>query len=90
MAIVAAEKVFKLVPDGTHDHGKFIQPAELAAWARTTDLLPLSATGLHMNPLTQQYYLSDNNLDVNYLFVINDRARKTMIKAVLLIWTEHC
>lgn len=75
MAIIAAEKVFKLVPDGTHDHGKFIQPSELAAWARATDLLPISATGLHMNPLTRQYYLSDTNLDVNYLICYQRQER---------------
>ncbi len=29
MAIVAAEKVLKLVPDGTHDHESFIRPSTL-------------------------------------------------------------
>lgn len=67
MAILAAEKVFKLVPDGTHDHEKFIKPSELLSWIRQTDLQPQHATGLHFNPFKGDYYLSDSNIDVNYL-----------------------
>ncbi|MCC2615602.1 bifunctional 2-polyprenyl-6-hydroxyphenol methylase/3-demethylubiquinol 3-O-methyltransferase UbiG [Aestuariibacter halophilus] len=67
MAIVGAEYVLGWVPKGTHQHDKFIKPAELMRWMDDTDLVSRHATGLHYNPLTQGYFLSDKNLDVNYL-----------------------
>ncbi|WJG11157.1 bifunctional 2-polyprenyl-6-hydroxyphenol methylase/3-demethylubiquinol 3-O-methyltransferase UbiG [Aliiglaciecola sp. LCG003] len=67
MAIVGAEHVLKLVPKGTHQHEKFIKPAELISWIDKSELIAKNMTGLHINPLTQQYYLSDQNVDVNYL-----------------------
>ena len=33
LAIVAAEKVMKMVPEGTHEHDKFIRPSTLINWA---------------------------------------------------------
>lgn len=67
MAIVGAEYVLKLVPKGTHDHQRFIKPSELIAMADQSDLHTRHATGLHMNPFTQNFYLSDDNVDVNYI-----------------------
>lgn len=67
MAIIGAEKVMKLVPDGTHDHQKFIKPSELLKFADNAGLKARDITGLHMNPLSQSFYLSDTNVDVNYL-----------------------
>ena len=67
MAIVAAEKVLGLVPKGTHDHAKFIKPSELLRFADNAGLKARVMTGLHMNPITQEFYLSDTNVDVNYL-----------------------
>ncbi|MFA3792261.1 bifunctional 2-polyprenyl-6-hydroxyphenol methylase/3-demethylubiquinol 3-O-methyltransferase UbiG [Aliiglaciecola sp. SL4] len=67
MAIVGAEKILNLVPKGTHEYEKFIQPAELLSWVDNTDLIPQHMTGLHLNPLSKQYYLSDQNVDVNYI-----------------------
>lgn len=67
MGIVGAEYILKLVPKGTHDHKKFIKPSELMAMTDEAGLLPKDMTGLHMNPITQGFYLSANNVDVNYL-----------------------
>lgn len=66
MAIVAAEKVLKLVPDGTHDHNSFIKPSTLIGWAEEHDLKCIDATGIHYNPLTENHKLAPG-LDVNYL-----------------------
>lgn len=66
MAIVAAEYVLNMVPKGTHQHGKFIKPSELISMIEKTHLHVNAMTGLHFNPLTQDYYLSDSNVDVNY------------------------
>ncbi|GGD53088.1 bifunctional 2-polyprenyl-6-hydroxyphenol methylase/3-demethylubiquinol 3-O-methyltransferase UbiG [Lacimicrobium alkaliphilum] len=67
MAIVGAEYLLNLVPKGTHQHSKFIRPSELMSWLDNTDLLCRHIEGLHLNPLTGDYYLSDKNVDVNYL-----------------------
>ena len=66
MAIVAAEKVLKLVPNGTHDHDKFIKPSQLIAWAETCNLKCTDATGIHYNPITENHKLAPG-LDVNYM-----------------------
>ncbi|RTZ21270.1 bifunctional 2-polyprenyl-6-hydroxyphenol methylase/3-demethylubiquinol 3-O-methyltransferase UbiG [Vibrio penaeicida] len=65
-AIVGAEHLLKLVPKGTHDHEKFIRPAELLKMIDKTDLFEQSITGLHYNPLTDTYSLG-SNVDVNYI-----------------------
>ncbi|MFQ3198258.1 MAG: 2-polyprenyl-6-hydroxyphenyl methylase/3-demethylubiquinone-9 3-methyltransferase [Paraglaciecola sp.] len=67
MAIVGAEHILRLVPKGTHDHQKFIKPSELLNWVDQTQLMAKNITGLHLNPITQQFYLSEQNVDVNYI-----------------------
>lgn len=67
MAIVGAEYVLNLVPKGTHDHGRFIKPSELMRMTDAVGLRAREITGLHMDPLSRSYYLSDRNVDVNYL-----------------------
>lgn len=67
MAILGAEYVLNLVPKGTHDHKKFIKPAEMTRWIENTSLVAKEITGLHLNPLSGEYYLSNKNVDVNYI-----------------------
>ncbi|MCU7554073.1 bifunctional 2-polyprenyl-6-hydroxyphenol methylase/3-demethylubiquinol 3-O-methyltransferase UbiG [Alteromonas sp. ASW11-19] len=67
MGIVGAEYVLGLVPKGTHEHGRFIKPSELMRMTDNAALFSRHITGLHMDPLTQAFYLSDKNVDVNYL-----------------------
>ena len=67
MGILGAEYLLKLVPKGTHDHGRFIKPSELIAMTDEANLFPRAMTGLHMDPLSQGFYLSNKNVDVNYL-----------------------
>ncbi|MCD8514126.1 MAG: bifunctional 2-polyprenyl-6-hydroxyphenol methylase/3-demethylubiquinol 3-O-methyltransferase UbiG [Nitrincola sp.] len=66
-AILGAEKLLKLVPDGTHDFNKFVRPAELAGWVRQSGLSLKEMTGLTYNPITRQYRLNPNDVDVNYM-----------------------
>ncbi|MEJ3622719.1 bifunctional 2-polyprenyl-6-hydroxyphenol methylase/3-demethylubiquinol 3-O-methyltransferase UbiG [Vibrio vulnificus] len=65
-AIVGAEKLLKIVPEGTHDHDKFIRPSELIKMIDQTDLCEQGITGLHYNPLSDTYQLG-RNVDVNYI-----------------------
>ncbi len=66
MAIVGAEYVLKLLPRGTHEFAKFIQPAELVRWARLAGLNHVEFKGMGYNPLTRRYSLHQDT-SVNYL-----------------------
>lgn len=66
MAILAAEKLLKLVPEGTHHHDQFIKPSQLIGWAEDAGLKCIDATGIHYNPITENHKLGDG-LDVNYI-----------------------
>ncbi|GLS26990.1 bifunctional 2-polyprenyl-6-hydroxyphenol methylase/3-demethylubiquinol 3-O-methyltransferase UbiG [Marinibactrum halimedae] len=65
--ILAAEYVLKMVPKGTHEYRRFIKPSELARWVREDDLLVEELMGMTYNPLTRQFKLTPNDVDVNYL-----------------------
>lgn len=65
-AIVGAEKIMKIVPEGTHHHEKFIRPSELMSMIDQASLLSKGITGLSYNPLTDIYKLG-RNVDVNYI-----------------------
>lgn len=67
MGIVGAEYLLNMVPKGTHQYDRFIKPSELIRMMDNSGMLIRHATGLHMNPLTQSFYTSDKNLDVNYM-----------------------
>ena len=65
LAILAAERFLNIVPKGTHEYNKLIKPSELASWARGENLSLRDITGLHYNPISDNYYLGEN-YDVNY------------------------
>ena len=65
-AIVGAEYLLNMLPRGTHEYAKFIRPNELSSFVRGAGLVQSAVRGLEYNPLTQDYWLSDN-LSVNYM-----------------------
>ena len=65
-AVLGAEYLLNLLPRGTHDYAKFIQPAELAGFARAAGLEVADLIGMTYNPLTKTYAL-ENDTGVNYL-----------------------
>jgi 2-polyprenyl-6-hydroxyphenyl methylase/3-demethylubiquinone-9 3-methyltransferase len=65
-AIIGAEYVLGLLPRGTHEYAKFIQPAELDDWGRAAGLDLLDLTGMQYAPLTETFSLG-GSVDVNYL-----------------------
>ena len=67
LAIVGAEYGLGLLPRGTHEYEKFIRPSELARAARRSRLEVADLTGLTYNPITRQYRLDADDLDVNYM-----------------------
>ena len=66
LMILGAEQLLRLVPKGTHDHAKFIQPAELSRYAEQGGLLLQHMSGVRYNPLLGQFSLS-RDVDVNYM-----------------------
>lgn len=67
LAIVGAEYLLKMLPQGTHEYAKFIRPSELASACRQAGLDVLHTRGMQYNPVTGRYWLSGDT-DVNYLF----------------------
>jgi len=66
MAIVGAEHILGLLPRGTHEYRKFIQPAELSSWLRAAGMIVEDIRGLHYNPVSRSVRLG-GNVDVNFL-----------------------
>lgn len=73
LAIVAAEYIFRLLPQGTHDYKKLIKPAEIAAWARKHQCDLIKITGMSYNPLQQTFYLT-HNTSMLYTMHLKKRA----------------
>jgi 2-polyprenyl-6-hydroxyphenyl methylase/3-demethylubiquinone-9 3-methyltransferase len=65
-AIVGAEYLLKMLPQGTHDYARFIRPSELGQWLRAAGLELRELVGLTYNPLTRHYSLG-RDVAVNYL-----------------------
>lgn len=68
LAIVAAERVLKLVPQGTHEFDKFIRPSTLMSFIEQAGLEVVDTTGLHYNPLTESFKTGPG-VDVNYIVI---------------------
>ena len=72
-AILGAEYLMRLLPRGTHDYAKFLQPAEVSAMGRACGLDTTDIAGLHYQPLTQQFRITPSP-DVNYLMALRRAA----------------
>ena len=65
-AIVGAEYVLRLIPRGTHEYDRLIQPAELARWGRAVGLDLAELVGIEYNPVSHTATLT-RDPSVNYL-----------------------
>ncbi|HEY4212107.1 MAG TPA: bifunctional 2-polyprenyl-6-hydroxyphenol methylase/3-demethylubiquinol 3-O-methyltransferase UbiG [Steroidobacteraceae bacterium] len=65
-AIVGAEYLLRLIPRGTHEYERLIQPAELARWGRTVGLELAELAGIDYNPVSHTATLT-RDPSVNYL-----------------------
>lgn len=74
VAILGAEYIMKWLPKGTHEYKKFIQPSELATWARGAGLILEDLCGITYNVFTKSYALNPEDVDVNYIM----RVRKPL------------
>jgi 2-polyprenyl-6-hydroxyphenyl methylase/3-demethylubiquinone-9 3-methyltransferase len=73
LAVVAAEYVLGLLPRGTHDYAKFLQPGEVASFARSAGLEPAAITGLAYNPFRKTFRLIPHP-GVNYMMALRRSA----------------
>lgn len=67
LGIIGLEYVLGWVPRGTHHWKKFVKPSELSRAARQESLTPHDVCGIVYNPIKNDFTLSENDLDVNYL-----------------------
>ena len=65
-AIVGAEYLLKLLPQGTHNYEKFLKPSELSGFCRSAGLVVEGIVGMSYNPFSKAYSL-DTDTSVNYL-----------------------
>ena len=66
-AIIGAEYVLRLLPQGTHQYEKLIRPSELGQWSREGGLDVNEVTGLIYNSFTRKYRLKSSYVSVNYM-----------------------
>ncbi|MCD8494018.1 MAG: bifunctional 2-polyprenyl-6-hydroxyphenol methylase/3-demethylubiquinol 3-O-methyltransferase UbiG [Alphaproteobacteria bacterium] len=66
LGIIAAEYILRWVPQGTHSWKKFLRPAELARLARGNGLTVKGTAGLVLDPLKNEFQISEHDLAVNY------------------------
>jgi len=69
LAKIGAEYVLRWLPAGTHDWRKFVKPSELARGLRPHGVTITDITGMIYKPLADEWALSADDLDVNYLAV---------------------
>jgi 2-polyprenyl-6-hydroxyphenyl methylase/3-demethylubiquinone-9 3-methyltransferase len=65
-AIVAAEKVFRVLPRGTHQWAQFVRPEELEQSAMACGLSPLERRGMAYLPAVHRAWWTRNQ-SVNYI-----------------------
>jgi 2-polyprenyl-6-hydroxyphenyl methylase/3-demethylubiquinone-9 3-methyltransferase len=65
-AIVGAEYLLKLLPQGTHDYERFLKPSELSGFCRSAGLTVEGIVGMSYNPFSKAYSLGTDT-SVNYL-----------------------
>ncbi|KAI8799779.1 S-adenosyl-L-methionine-dependent methyltransferase [Cladochytrium replicatum] len=70
LTIGMAEYVLRLVDPGTHNHAKYVKPAELERWVEEAGCEVLDLRGLHLNPLISKWSLS-SGMPASESFVMN-------------------
>lgn len=66
LGIVAAERILRWLPVGTHDWKKFMKPSEIAKPLQKNGFQVKDISGLVYHPLSDDFSLSKHDLGVNY------------------------
>lgn len=67
LAKIGAEYILRWLPRGTHTWSKFLKPSELVHLIRPHGLEFSDIAGVIYNPLKDEWSISKNDLDVNYM-----------------------
>ncbi len=73
LAVLMAEYVLGMVPQGTHDAKLFIKPSEMQNMASAAGLVALDIIGFVYRPL-QRDFVRSQNTDINYIFAFQKRS----------------
>jgi 2-polyprenyl-6-hydroxyphenyl methylase / 3-demethylubiquinone-9 3-methyltransferase len=69
LGIIAAERILRWLPKGTHDWTRFLTPEEISGYLNSeTDVICDDAIGVSFNPLSNAFYISGDT-SVNYMLV---------------------
>ena len=78
LTIQLAESILKWVPEGTHDHSKYVTPEEMHQELTDVGCRVLNMRGLHLHPLGNRWELSawkgPCELAMNYILVAQKNA----------------
>jgi 2-polyprenyl-6-hydroxyphenyl methylase / 3-demethylubiquinone-9 3-methyltransferase len=66
LAIVAAERILRWLPPGTHRWDRFVKPAEILAALAPAGMTETAGSGMIYDPLVDEWRLS-RDMDVNYI-----------------------
>ena len=68
LAIVAAERILRWLPAGTHQYNKFVRPEELEMPLKEAGMTTFERCGVSYNPLTDQWSRT-TDLNINYMII---------------------
>lgn len=78
LAILGAEYIVRMVPKGTHEWSKFLQPQEVARMGRAAGLRVEDVCGMIYNPFNNTWKLEKDDIDVNYaIHLVQDERKGT-------------
>ncbi len=72
LAVIFAEYIARMVPQGTHDHKLFIKPSEMMHMAEAAGMEALDIIGFEYRPLSGDF-IKSRNTDINYIFAFRKK-----------------
>lgn len=76
LAIGVAEYLLRIVPQGTHDWNKFVQPSEAEAEFRKDGLIVRDVSGIVGDPIFRSWRIHPTCTDVNYIMCVSKPAKE--------------
>jgi 2-polyprenyl-6-hydroxyphenyl methylase / 3-demethylubiquinone-9 3-methyltransferase len=75
LAIIGAEYIMRWLPIGTHNWKQFLRPSEIALPMEQHGCVQRDATGMTYNPLSREWKLNAQDLEVNYLMTFQRNSK---------------
>lgn len=74
VAIVAAERILKLLPNNTHDYNKFLTPEEIRTKCSHTNIYIANICGMVFQPLKSLSLLNGSSLGINGISSLSNNS----------------